>query len=347
MKIYGFTPVIYNDFFKFSSNINRVNFPIIIPIVFWYIAVSLLFYNYYDEKVKNAKSVLLDNNYKIILESGLNKLQLLALRVNIDLQSSNISLNNNYIKVCENETCIEYSFNKFHFILDQSVPKFNNFRIELNNKLLYSNNNSENYEIERTHYLNQDNKLVIKVGIDNNYWNKIVKDIRKPLWAVITYLSIGFIILCYLFRALLRKLELEYKNKYETVVKNCEKLWMTKLWDIKFNKTKDVEINCLFSQEAAKITLLSENNLLDKQDKMTGSRQDYSEEKLYCSIALYNPSHKEEIDIQKLIKVFTSRFDKEDENISFSISCFEKQICFSSTAAFYQIIYRDCCEMRG
>ncbi|WP_395477428.1 hypothetical protein [Rickettsia endosymbiont of Pantilius tunicatus] len=112
---------------------------------------------------------------------------------------------------------------------------------------------------------------------------------------------------------------------------------MTKLWDTEFKKTTDVEINYLFNQEVAKTTLLNEKDSLDKQDKKL--KRSYLEKDLYCSIALYNSSNKEEIDVRKLIKVFTNRFDKEDEHISFSIKCLEKQIYFSSTAALYQVIY--------
>ncbi|HJD60031.1 MAG TPA: hypothetical protein LFW20_05210 [Rickettsia endosymbiont of Omalisus fontisbellaquei] len=328
----------YSKFFKFSSEVQRIKFPIIAFIAIGYIFVGLLLFKYYDEKVKNEKLLFLDNSYKLILETSLNKFQSLASRLNTDLQASYIFLNNNYIKICENEKCIDYELQKFRLLLEQSIPNFNEFKIELNNNLLYSSFVSKNYEIEKTHYLNQDNKLIIRVNVDNNYWNQLAKDIRKPLWVVINFLSISFIIVCYIYKTLSKRFKEEYKNKYETEIRNCEKLWMTKLWDIESKKTKDIEINYLFSREAAKITLLSEKDSLDKQDRITRFKP-YSEEKLYCSIALYNPADKEEIDIKKLIKIFTSRFDKEDENISFSIACHEKQIYFSSAAAFYQIIY--------
>jgi len=336
----------YYNFLKFSSKAQRIKLPIIASIVISYVVTTLLLLNYYDGKVKNAKSVFLNNNYQLILETSLHKFKSIVSRLNIDLQASSISLNNNYIKICENEKCINYELQKFQSLLRQSIPNFNNFKIELNNNLIYSNSIFENYEIEKIHYLNQSNKLLIRVNVDNNYWHQIAKDIKKPFWIIITFLSFSFVVLCYLCRVLSKNFEQEYQSKYDIVAKNCdievkkcEKLWMTKLWDRDFSKIQDAEINYLFSQEAAKIMFLSENNLLNKKDNVISFEKQYLEEKLYCSIALYNPFNQEEVDVQRLIKIFTSRFEKEDENISFSILCFEKQIYFSSTAAFYQIIY--------
>ncbi|WP_342257173.1 hypothetical protein [Rickettsia endosymbiont of Aspidapion aeneum] len=114
---------------------------------------------------------------------------------------------------------------------------------------------------------------------------------------------------------------------------------MIKLWDRDLSKTQDAEINYLFRQEAAKVMFLSENNLLNKKDNVISFKKQYLQEKLHCSIALYNPLTQEEVNVQKLTKIFIGRFEKEDENISFSILCLEKQVHFSSIAAFYQIIY--------
>ncbi|WP_419234594.1 hypothetical protein [Rickettsia endosymbiont of Nabis limbatus] len=109
---------------------------------------------------------------------------------------------------------------------------------------------------------------------------------------------------------------------------------MVKLWDRDLSKTYDAEINYLFSQKAVK-TMLSENN--NKNDNVINFKKQYLEEELHCSIVLYNPLDKEEIDIQNLTKIFSKRFEKEDENISFQILCLEKKIYFSSAAAFCQM----------
>ncbi|MCC8377806.1 MAG: hypothetical protein LN567_05440 [Rickettsia endosymbiont of Graphium doson] len=327
----------YFNILKSIYKTERINLSTIISAGVGYIVIILVLFNYYDQKIKDAKLLFLNNNYNLILETGLNKFQSLAFRLNTNLQDTNISSNNNYITICKNENCVNYSLYKLQSLLERSIPNFNNVRIELNNNLIYSNAIFENYEMDKIYYLNQDNKLIIRTSINNDYWNKIIKDIKKPLWFMITFLSLTFIAVYYIYQALSKKIEKEYKNKYETAVKECEKLWMTKLWDTEFKKTIDVEINYLFNQEAAKTTLLNEKDSLDKQDKKL--KRSYLEKDLYCSIALYNSSNKEEIDVRKLIKVFTNRFDKEDENISFSIKCLEKQIYFSSTAAFYQVIY--------
>ncbi|WP_342257174.1 hypothetical protein [Rickettsia endosymbiont of Aspidapion aeneum] len=201
----------YSNFFKFLSEVQRIKFPTIISIAIGYFVIGLLLFNYYDQKITNTKSLFLDNNYKLILETSLNKLQTLTFKLNTNLKTSHISLNNNYIKICENEKCINYRLHKFQSLLEQSIPNFNNFKIELNNSLLYSNSISENYEIEKIYYLNQDNKLLISTSIDNNYWKQVVKDIMKPFWFMIAFLSFSFIVLCYLYSALLKKYDRELK----------------------------------------------------------------------------------------------------------------------------------------
>lgn len=329
----------YSNFFKFLLKVKKFKFPIIVSIAFGYVIIALLLFYYYNEKVKNTKSLFLSDNYELILETGLNRFRYLTSKSNIDLQSSHISLNDGYIEFCENKKCLDYNLHKFQSLLEKSIPNFNNFKIDLNNNILYSNSVSENYEIEKIYYLNQDNKLVISLSIDDKYWNQTAQDIREPFWIIISFISFSFIVICYLYRVLSIKLEQEYQDKHDDAVRNCEKKWITKLWNIEFNKVQDVEINYFFSQEAAKIKFLNENILFAQYDNVINFKKSQLEEKSYYSISLYNLTHKEEVSIRKLIKIFTSRFEKENDNISFNIFCSEKHIYFSSVAAFYQVIY--------
>ncbi len=184
----------------------RINFSTIIFVGVSYIVIMLVLFNYYDQKIKDAKLLFLNNNYNLILETGLNKFQSLAFRLDTNLQSTNISSNNNYIRICKNENCVNYSLYKLQSLLERSIPNFNNVKIELNNSLIYSNAIFENYEMDKIYYLNQDNKLIIRTSINNDYWNKIVRDIKNPLWFMITFLSLTFIVLYYIYQALSKKM---------------------------------------------------------------------------------------------------------------------------------------------
>ncbi|WP_187145736.1 hypothetical protein [Rickettsia bellii] len=46
----------------------------------------LVLFNYYDQKIKDAKLLFLNNNYNLILETSLNKFQSLSFRLNTNLQ---------------------------------------------------------------------------------------------------------------------------------------------------------------------------------------------------------------------------------------------------------------------
>lgn len=213
--------VMDSNFFKFSSKRQRIKFPTITFIAIGYVITGLLLFKYYNQKTIDAKSLFLDSNYKLILETSLNKLQSLASKLNIDLQASNIFLHDDSIEICRDKNCLELNLLKFQFLLEKSIPNFNKFKVDLNNTSLYSSATSENYEIEKIYYLNQDNKLLISVRVDNNYWNQIAKDIMKPFWFIIVFLSFSFIALCcVLNKASLRKYDREYQNKYDIAVKN-------------------------------------------------------------------------------------------------------------------------------
>lgn len=198
----------YFNILKSIYKTGRINFSTIISAGVGYIVIVLVLFNYYDQKIKDAKLLFLNNNYNLILETSLNKFQSLSFRLNTNLQDTNISSNNNYITICKNENCVNYSLYKLQSLLERSIPNFNNVKIELNNNLIYSNAIFENYEMDKIYYLNQDNKLIIRTNINNDYWNKIIKDIKKPLWFMITFYRLPlslYIIYIKLYQKKLRK----------------------------------------------------------------------------------------------------------------------------------------------
>ena len=105
-----------------------------------------------------------------------------------------------------------------------------------------------------------------------------------------------------------------------------------------FNKQKDLEINCLFAQEANRVAL-SVVHSSDQVDVIKDRKLKIYGDKLPCSIVLFQDNHIEEINTSKLIDLFTDRFNKENDNISVVISSEIQIVRFTSQAALYQVIY--------
>ncbi|HJD61468.1 MAG TPA: hypothetical protein LFV90_04890 [Rickettsia endosymbiont of Columbicola hoogstraali] len=76
--------------------------------------------------------------------------------------------------------------------------------------------------MDKIYYLNQDNKLIIRTSINNDYWNKIIKDIKKPLWFMITFLSLTFIAVYYIYQALSKKLRKNIRINMRPLLKSAK-----------------------------------------------------------------------------------------------------------------------------
>ena len=99
-----------------------------------------------------------------------------------------ILLNNNDLEVCDNK-CINYNLFRFGTLIDQRVPECIYYKIELNNKFLYSNIKYQNYQIEKMHHHNDCNQFNISIAIDKTCWSKVNKEIKKP-FSIITFFTL-------------------------------------------------------------------------------------------------------------------------------------------------------------
>ena len=105
-----------------------------------------------------------------------------------------ILLNNNDLEVCDNK-CVNYNLFRFGTI-DQCVPEFIYYKIELSNKFLYSNVKYQNYQIEKMHHLNDHNQFNVSIAINKTHWSKVNKEIKKTFW-IITFFTLINILLLY------------------------------------------------------------------------------------------------------------------------------------------------------
>ena len=236
-------------------------------------------------------------------------------------------------------------------MIDQHIPEFIYYKIELNKKFLYSNTKVQSYQIEKTYHLNNYNQFSISLAINKLYWTKVEAEIKKPFWMVTWFVIVNILLLYFLskisFKSFNKEYTLHYQNKYKEELdqlkfihseelKGCKDSLMNKIWNLNFNKQKDLEINCLLAVEANQIALIDEN---DQETMIKDCRLKNSSDKVPCSIILYQEDKIEEINVAQLIDLFNDRFNQEDENISVQIISRVKEVYFSSKASLYQIIY--------
>jgi|GEM_PF-2582986 len=324
---------------------------IIVSIVYCLFVICI--YQHYNNKVTEEKHELLQIYYSMILDATLNKINNLALKNSIDLQTSKVAVDvdTGHIRLCQATNCSSYDLFKIGTLMNKLIPKFINYKIELNKKLIYVNTKTQNYEIEKIYYINGDLQLNINLAVDDIEWAKTAFNFKKPFYLLSTVILSSFILLYILAQLILKYSNNLYKCYYQSKseallnqlqtehqqqLRNSETLWMKKIWNINFNKQRDLELNYLFSQEANQIAYSSEE---EKNDLLKSDQLRNFANQIPCSIILYQPDKKEQIDVTKLITIFTNRFSEEDENISVNISSTLKIVYFASQAALYQIIY--------
>ncbi|HJD57182.1 hypothetical protein [Candidatus Tisiphia endosymbiont of Ptychoptera albimana] len=337
---------------KLKQNLSKI-FTLIFV---FYITIIISLYKCYNNKVKMEKAQVLQTQYNKIVEVSMHKLTSLSHRLSSSIEESNISINSNSseIEICnEALVCTNCSFFRFGELLNRNIPEFIHYKIELNKTFIYSNLKVQNYQIETTYHINDSHQLNISLAINSVYWHKVVTDIKRPFWLLTAFITANMVLLYVLlkisFSNFNKSYALHYQDKHfaeleqlklnhQQELKDCETFLMKKIWNNDFNKQKDLEINCLFAQEANQISLL-DNNSDNQEDMLKDYRLRNFGDKVPCSITLYQENKIEEIDTTKLVDLFIDRFNQEDENISFKISSKAKILYFSSNAALYQIIY--------
>ena len=308
-----------------------------------YSLIMLFLYQHCTVNADLEKERLSEEYYNKIVEITASEINSVLQKLSINPQTQNvlIRINMNDLEIC-NEKCINYNLFHFGAVINQYIPKFIHYKIELNKKFLYADFKIKNYQIEKTYHLNKDNQLNISLSIDDAYWNKIKADNLKPFWMVmlfVTFTGLLFYILSKVsFKKFNKSYSLYYQNLYQKELKYIETSLMNKIWNLSFYKEKDLEINCLFAEEANRLALnLADSN--DEQSKINDSKLRNNSDNLPCSIPLYQQGKMEEIKVEQLINLFADRFNKENENITVKLTSQVKVVYFVSKAALYQIIY--------
>ena len=335
---------------KLKHNVSKIL--VFTIIIYSFLIVSL--YQYYQKKLEMERIQLLQDYCSKILEVSTNKIDLLTQQISCTLQNNNISIRNNNsdLEVCCDK-CVSYNLLEFEELIDKHIPKFIYYKIELNKNFLYSNINTQNYQIEKSYYLNSHNQLSVSLAIDKLYWNKIEVEMKKPFWIITLFILVNILSFYFfskvLFKNFNKEFRLYYQNKYKKELdqlreshskelKNCTDSLMNKIWNLNFNKQKDLEINCLLAIEANKLSLTDENTN-NQESILKDSRLKNFSDKIPCSIILYQENKIEEINAVQLVELFKDRFDQENENILVEIISRVRVVNFSSRAALYQIIY--------
>ena len=322
----------------------------------FYTAIIIFLYKYYNSKIEIEKAQMLRSYYEKIINISLGKINSLAQQIQCDLEDKNTSIriDNTDIQVCCSDTaCNKYRVFQLGSLLDQYIPDFIYYKIEINNNFTYANTKINQYQIDKPYRLNDTNQLNVSLDIDNVFWLQKEAAIREPLWLLTIIISITFLLLFVFNKILLTNLKkgynLYYQNQYKIKVENielnhqqelenCKLALMNKIWNLNFYKQKDLEINCLFAQAANQMAYSSDIAYVE-QTMLKNFKFKYYSDKVPCSILLYQNDKIEEINVDKLIKIFTDRFAQEDDNILLVISSNKKIIRFVSQAALYQIIY--------
>lgn len=339
---------------SYINKLKQYNINLFILVIIIYMLIVVVLYKYYDDKVAIEKEQILQKYYKKIWEISSDKIASLASRVFSSIQNENLSINNyaNNIEICNNTKCIKYNLYRFTSMLNRNIPDFIYYRIELNGKLLCSNTKSVLYQIDKSYQINKSSQLNISLTFNNIFLHKLESDIKRSFWIITTVLTITLLLLLILlkksFKVFNKIYEISYQDCYESEIdklrtayqqdlQNSEAVWKKKLWNIDFNKQKDLDVNIFFSQKANQIALSNDNSNF-QEDKLKNLKLTRHRDQIPCSIVLYQEDKVEEVDIVELINLFTTRFDQE-ENISIKVSSVAKLVNFSSSEALYQIIY--------
>jgi hypothetical protein len=324
---------------QLKNNVSKI-----LVIIFVVYSLTILFlYQHYTEKISIEKSTILKDYYNNIVKITKSEIDSLLQKLSINLRTQKflVKTNINDLEIC-NEKCINYNLFQFGAVIDQYIPGFIHYKIELNKNFLYANFNVENYQMEKTYHLNKDHQFNISLSIEDVYWDKVKKDMLKPFWIATLFAMVNSLLFYILtkisFRKFSKTYSLYYQNQYQEKIKSMESSLMNKIWNLNFNKQKDLEINCLLAQEANRLALISENSN-DKESKIKNCKLRNSSDKMPCSIVLYQQDKIEEINVEQLISLFADRFDQEDEDISVKLISQVKVVYFVSKAALYQIIY--------
>lgn len=347
------------QYFNYKVKVKQNFIKLMFLMVIFYMIIIIFLYQYYSKKSKIEKRQILEKHYNQLIEFSLSKISVIAHQLPTNVRSKSVfNSTGSDIVICNAGKCFNYNIFRFGSLLNQHIPEYIYYKIELNKKLLYSNTRIQNttvqaYQLEKVYNVNDFTQISISLAIDNEVWSTIEARIKKPFLILIIGVGTNLLIICILLYLSSRYFnniyQLYYHNKYELQLmhvtkiyqqelKNCKATLMKKIWNNDFNKQKDLEINYLFAQKANQIAFI--NDVLDLKEEQNKNKQLRKlNDKVPCSIVLYQADQIEEVNISQLICLFKNRFAQEDDNIMIDIISEAQSLNFSSSAALYQIIY--------
>lgn len=310
-----------------------------------YTITLVIIYIHLNNEYKNKKEEILNEYHKIIFNHSFNKLSDLLRQLPSDSinTGSSISIDRSDIQSCYKQQCVKNNLFEFASIFSKYIPEFICYKIEVNKQLLHRNNKVDDYELEKTDYINNHNQLSISLSANSKYWDSIRHQTFRPFFFTFISLSVVSILFVISVGFIEKYIKNLYRSYYEAQQKNFEETYkaeltlredklMKKIWNLEYSITKEAEFNYLFSREANKLAMIIheiENTDFNHQNKF-----------LPYTIPLYRKTKElENIDTTELSEIFTSRFSEIKYNILLNIQSFEPYIKFASKAALYQIIY--------
>lgn len=265
------------------------------------------------------------------------------------VKDSQILINKTDIENCNVDKCYRINLLEFVSEIGKYIPRFVNYKIEINRQLLDSNNKLEVYQLEKAYNINQYNQIIIGVSLEDNYTSNIEYNIAKPyifssiVLTLLTALGLlyGVLLNHKIKRFYIKHFENEYEHlykKFDLQIKEAleqrESKLLKRIWDLEYINDRDLELNRIFSEEANRLTLLAQNQYPEAFDKQ------FFEKESLCTLSLHLQEQRyEKIKVQNLLEIFSDRFVKASDKLNFDIKSDVQQVSFSSKAFLYQLIY--------
>jgi len=316
-----------------------------------YVVVLVVAYRNYCSELKDRKNEILNEYYRLIVNYTSNELNNFLYELHVNQDSSDISIKseNSNILCCYKQQCVKSNAFKFISTLEQYIPSFVYYKIDINKQMLHRNIKIDNYELEKSYNINKYNQVSIFISIDYKYWNILKKQNMKSLYITLSSSTVFLLLLIFFSGFCTRNIKnfyfLYFKNYFDLELKNTkaeyqkelidkENKLMKKIWNFEYAQEKDIELNRLFSHKANKIALELYGNTESTIIPFNGNKDST------CSVILYhNCCDPETIHIKNIIEIFSKIFANTEENISLIFNSNDKSIKFVSREALYQVLY--------
>lgn len=315
--------------FKINSyNFRNTKYFFLIGLLVIVTVLSLLFLffhsNYREHLVRQR---LLTNNYYRILELSQNQISKVLNQLNTSIYDPQVTIviDNHTLNACYKKQCRRYSLFKLVGLLENVIPEYIDFKVELNGNIVHFRGAQNKYDFENLYPLNDQNQLFISTAIDKEFWKKEQSVIRQPYWILSIILFLNLTIIYWIFRYLFKIYVVRYDKIHNKKSRKKEEALLKKIWDLQYQRKEEAKLHYLFARKANK--LVSDNSKNSKNFEL-----------LPCSIVLQQENiGKEEVDLNKVINMLLNIFAFVPGNLAIIKS--SESINFESQEFFYQIIY--------